>query len=282
MPWITTSDISKETWRYLFELANPEYAYEQIVKRQGKAARVDQQQNYRKQARQLRVALLQAKEYFDAAGATSTVTSPNHLYYGLASLGTAIMLFRGDGTHSLDYLRGQKANRSHGVGFTTGATESTAARRLTILEETRVEVEPAGHFANWYATLPPVEVNYSVQTVRHADGTGYTHRAKLGSESIPSVDAIAGSKTTLLELLQTLPDLFQTLFRYGASIPCSRIGHTVTYTQPVKGGETSQITHEWLIHGAKTPSDLQELLSKFGSPPGEDLCFHCDDLPPGA
>jgi hypothetical protein len=45
-----------------------------------------QRENARKQARQIRYCLIQAKEYYDAAAAVTLATKPNLLYYSAMSL----------------------------------------------------------------------------------------------------------------------------------------------------------------------------------------------------
>jgi len=96
MEWILTDDIRRETWRRILEFANQELALEAIVRLQGPSNDGSTQSNYNKQARQVRVCVLQAKEYFDAAEASSLYTSPNHAYYGAISLASTMMLIFGD------------------------------------------------------------------------------------------------------------------------------------------------------------------------------------------
>jgi hypothetical protein len=104
MEWITTLDVHRETWRRLREFANPEFATEAIASVHG-AGNSRTTADYRKQAVQIRASILQASEYFDAARSSSLVTSPNHVYYGLISLASAVMLLLGDGESSFDFLR---------------------------------------------------------------------------------------------------------------------------------------------------------------------------------
>lgn len=97
MEWITSENTYEESWRRLLEFANVELAMEAISGFHGEPTK-STLPNYRKQAEQARVALLQAREYFEAAKASSLYTQPNHLYYGSVALSTACMLIRGDGT----------------------------------------------------------------------------------------------------------------------------------------------------------------------------------------
>ena len=95
--WVTTDNQYEENWRRLLEYANIEITLETLVKLHGKYT-PKTKQNYIKQAEQIRVSLLQAKEYFDAARSSTLFTQPNHLYYGTIALSSACMLIRGDGT----------------------------------------------------------------------------------------------------------------------------------------------------------------------------------------
>lgn len=72
-----------------------------------------QRGNVQKQAEQLRQCLIQAREYRDAAEATSLATKPVLLYYSLMSLALAQILFQGTGKDSLDASRDE--HKHHGL-----------------------------------------------------------------------------------------------------------------------------------------------------------------------
>src|SRR4029077_18676377 len=69
--------------------------------------------NLRKQAAQIRYCILQGKEYFTAARHVGIATRPNLLYYGLSALAQAIILLRGGGTYSFDYIRSKGQIKGH-------------------------------------------------------------------------------------------------------------------------------------------------------------------------
>jgi hypothetical protein len=256
------------------ELANPEYALSALIQRHGKPADTRSERNYKKQARQIRVSLLQAQEYFDAAYAASAATSPSHLYYGMVSLASAVMLLRGDGTKSLDVLRRDPKNLHHGLRFSTAATESSAKSGLVILSDTRVEVAPYGHFANWYTTLPRDWPVYGVETIiRAGSDTGKTNRVQLGMDRIPDIRSLIGTSQNLLALLQMMPDLRAMLVRYNASIPSSRVSFESQVLQAQTPGHPSQVTLTWRIHDARTRDALFSLLERFTARPGDESAF---------
>jgi hypothetical protein len=264
MAWITARDTFAETWRVLMEYANADFARSALAKLHGEPKTKHDKRNYDKQARQLRVALLQAREYFDAANSTSLVTSPNHLYYGMVCLASSIMLLRGDGTKSFDALRRDKKNMQHGLRFTTGATESTCKTELTILSTSKIEIRPGGHFINWYSALPKGTGSYGLLKRTFHDGTVNSNRAMLGIEKLPPPEDMSGLSFSALDLLQVMPDLHHVLGRYGASIPSSRITHERslqhnTETPP----KVLSTTNRWRIHGASNAEALNGILARF-------------------
>lgn len=144
--WITTENIPTEAWRRVLEFANIDFAIDAITHRHGSPANKSIKEDYKKQAEQIRVSILQSKEYFEAASSASLFTSPNHLYYGMVSLAAAIMLIWGSGEESLDYLRKDKQNRAHGLIFNTAVTKNNCQKDLSILHSSYVEVVKKGFF----------------------------------------------------------------------------------------------------------------------------------------
>lgn len=256
MEWITTGDVEAEVWRRILEFANLDIAFEEIATRHGPSNNNKTKANYEKQAKQIRVCLLQAREFFSAASESSLFTSPNHLYYGMLSLASAIMLLRGDGTHSLDELRKNKSNNHHGLDFTTGINTREASEGFKILENSRVEILGHGHFRNWYSTLPAREPVYA----RIVEQTGQAQMigARLvGQRSIADPDSLKHSKRTLLDVLQFIPDLSMDLWRFKAlNGVFSRLNYEVTVT------EDSYI-HQFAIHAAFGEGGIDAILDKF-------------------
>lgn len=252
MEWITAADISREAWRRLLELANLEFAEAAIERLHGSDPR--QRANRRKQAANMRVALLQAREYFKAAELCSTYTSPNHLYYGMTSLASTILLLRGDGRCSFDFLRQDAKNRSHGLRFTTGVANKTSGSEL--LEESRVEVLTSGHFRNWYEVLPEKEPAVALVTREREDGTIATGIESVGEDGLSKFPALIGRSLRLLDCLCRLPDLRDDLFRAGFKTPGSRINHHIRYSKETR-------IDTWTLHGARTEEELDKILDEF-------------------
>jgi len=70
-------------------------------------------ENAKKQARQIRLCLEQAEEYFQSAMVVSNATKPLLLYYGMASLAWALILFKRSGEYALDRVRAE--HQGHGL-----------------------------------------------------------------------------------------------------------------------------------------------------------------------
>lgn len=257
MEWVTCNNLSQETWRRLQELANIDLAIQYIEKKHGDATTSSLKENYKKQATQIRVCLLQAKEYFDAAIKSSLITSPNHLFYGMTSLSNALMLMLGDGTKSLDYLRQDKKNQNHGLEFSLGVNNKSACKNLEILEKCYVKISPRGNFNCWYQTLPAHAKKYGLSIKQSKDGS-FQDLVVLGSEIIPPFANIVGCNYKLINLAKYLPDLVSDLSRYGLDIPHSRFNeeHEINGTMEKL---------RWRIHGAKNPDDFRKIISKFNN-----------------
>lgn len=259
MEWIVTDDIRRETWRRLFEFANIELTIEVIGARHGAPKNNSEKQNYKKQAQQVRVCVLQAKEYFDAAENSTLFTSPNHAYYGAISLASMMMLLVGDGTKSLDILRDDNANNHHGLDFSTACTAKTASNGLTLIENTRVEVLRRGHFANWYSTLPRQWMVHGI--VSRIIGQSINRNFEvIGFYDIPVIDSLIGLKRTILDLFKYLPDLNSDLYR--ARVPAFRTRTTHQVEIHITPNATVTV-NVWYIHGASSKAERDAVLEQF-------------------
>ncbi len=256
MEWIISNDVAKESWSRLLEFANIDFALNTISRRHGVPGSKKQEANYQKQAEQIRACLLQSREYFTAAKQSSLITSPNHAYYGMVSLASTIMLILGDGTKSLDFVRQSTSNKNHGLRFSSGVTKSSAGTGLSILQDSYVEVLPAGHFRLWYETLPTTYAAYGLER-RYGDNSNVSGLAQLGASHCLGFKQINGRKYSTLKLMQFLPDLHGELGRYGVRPGSSRFAHELTVN------EKGLRTHMWYIHGAGSPSALEGILAAF-------------------
>ena len=257
--WITTENIPAEAWRRVLEYANLDFAISAISVLHGSAVNKNLKQNYKKQAEQIRVAILQSKEYFDAVSTSSLFTSPNHLYYGMVSLASAIMLLIGNGDKALDLLRKVPSNRHHGLNFSTNVSNASCYDGLRILDDSYVEVLRKGFFANWYDILPSKHDIYAIVETRKGNITSI-RRCSEGYERLLTSDQIVGKKYSLIRLFARLPDVYDNLVRYGYPVSASRSNFEMFFN---KSNNTT--TYKWRIHGAPNPTALEAILEKFKS-----------------
>jgi len=269
--WITTENIPAEAWRRILEYANLEFSKSAISDLHGPPINKNLKQNYIKQAQQIRVSILQSKEYFDAASASSLFTSPNHIYYGMVSLASAIMLLRGSGDKALDRLRQVSSNKHHGLNLSTNVNNRTCQDGLNILANSFVEVLQKGFFINWYETLPSEFKEYAIVKIIKGTVTATTRQYK-GFEILLSSEEIIGKKYSLLDLFARLPDVYFDLTRYGHTVHASRSTSEITINEKNK---TKSL--KWRIHGAPNPDVLELILEKFKSPSDAIDCLKWSD-----
>jgi hypothetical protein len=147
---VRTSDPSTFAWAKLRKFQNIELVADTVQR----LHRVENKyrDNVRKQARQLRYCMIQAREYFTAAETVSVATKPNLLYYGTMSLALAEILFKQSGESSLDKARDE--HRHHGLSMTAGgiprgANLTTAAAQLRAIPHI-VSGSRKGTFEIWH------------------------------------------------------------------------------------------------------------------------------------
>lgn len=259
MDWVVTDDLARESWRRLLEFANLDLTIDTIRRIHGEPTDSSVTRNYRKQAEQARVCVLQAKEYFDAARDSTLITAPNHLYYGMVALASMQMLVLGDGTRSLDYLRKDPKNAHHGLLFSTGCSASAASKGLSLLELSWAEIQPRGHFLNWYSVLPRRVDIFGLYTFTFKEGSFQDFRS-CGGYDIATASSIVGRKRAAIELMVLFPDLFRDLRRYGVAQAAVRL------TQEVRVQADSAVRHLWTIHQVLNPESFQRFLDRFQIP----------------
>lgn len=256
MEWITCENTYEESWRRLLEFANVELAIDAISSIHGEPSK-STLPNYKKQAEQARVALLQAKEYFEAAKASSLYTQPNHLYYGSVALSTACMLIRGDGRKSLDFLRQDSKNSSHGLDFTFSSDIRRSKIGLNLLGNSYVKICPNGHFANWYGTLLSTQRIAAIKHLRTRQGS-QLNMEYIGNFQIPEFSYLKGIKKDLMFLLTRLPDLYSDLGRYGVKVYSAR-GELRVYRDDV----IKQEYHKFTFHSSPSPEGFLKVIENF-------------------
>ncbi len=261
MEWITCENTYEESWRRLLEYANIELAVEAIEEIHG-APPSGNYYNYKKQAEQIRVSLLQAKEYFEAVKNSSLFTKPNHLYYGSVALSVACMLLRGDGTKSLDYLRKSKNNSHHGFDFSFSSNTKKAKIGINLLEHSYVKIAPHGHFANWYGTLLKAQPIAGLVKKKYNNST-MTNFDRIGSYEIADFDNLKGKKESLIDIIKRLPDMSSELRRYGIEFYTARGEHIEIINMGNKQRESV-----FSFHDSPSYNVLMSIVKRFTCPAG--------------
>lgn len=255
MEWITCENTYEECWRRLLEYANFEIAIEAIKNIHGPDP--SDSNNYKKQAEQIRVSLLQAKEYFEAVKNSSLFTKPNHLYYGSVALSTACMLLLGDGTKSLDFLRKSKVNSQHGLDFTFSSNAKRAKMGLDLLEHSFVKIVPNGHFSNWYGILPKIQTVGALIKKTNKSVT-QTNFEGIGTQKISDFNELVGIKNSLINIIKRLPDMSSELHRYGIKSNTARGSHSININL-----QNNQSEGVFTFHSASSYDVLMNIVKKF-------------------
>lgn len=255
MKWIATDNIYAETWRELSEYTNIDLVCRNLESKHGLPLSQKERENRRKQAQQARVCVLQAKEYMEAARSSSIFTSPNHTYYSISSLASLLMLVLGDGKNSLDYLRKDKKNRTHGLNFRTTCTLANASSGVNLLRFSSAEILENGQFANWYRILPKRDWHYALH--REIIGKKTKRSVKIvGGSSLAEFSSISRRSWILLDLLALFPDLDLDLRKCGVQKVRSRSNLEV-----FEDGAKTRFS--WAFSGTENGQELKMILDKF-------------------
>lgn len=257
MKWITCNNPEREVWKLLSHFKNSDFARATLESRFPNAPPA-QRKNIEKHCAQVRMSILQAEEYFVAARRTSITTSPNHLYYGIYALNTAIMLMRGGGNFALDRIRGDRKNRSHGLTATIGSNHKQASSELELMNSTRVIPEANGFFSLWHSTLPDFYSTYGI-TRESKGGIGQSSFRPVGKEDAANYADLSGRSVSCLELASRFPDLCHIISRLGKAADISRC--TVSLF-----ADDTNVRNEWVIHGASSRSSFERILDRFSAP----------------
>lgn len=216
-------------------------------------------ENARKQARQIRYCLLQAREYFEAGRRATLSTRPALLYYGAMSLALAEILYKNSGEKRLEKLREQHG--AHGLALTVSGNmsvgESFTALSSSLVAKAQISTkgEPFGTFEVWRASSreSPLCGTY----VEHfgAGKTSSSFRALMfGADVQPP--PLPGRGVSLLDCLKRLPQMRDVL---------ATCGETVEVVRGTATGTLAQDRREFLkivIHPAK-PEILERCISQF-------------------
>ena len=205
--------------------------------------------NARRMAEQVRVCLLQAQEYFEAARHATLATRPVLLYYGMMSFAIAEVLVKQDGESRIERLR--EKHNAHGLKLSVdGKIDSTVplkdlGLRLHALPQTN-SAGRFGTFEVWRRSVRESPVPAKFTGIYPAAG---------GSQSGPRV-AFKGTDVeqahlpdsghSLLSALRVLPQLEATLaqFNLNASLIRATLNMEIHFgADGSKSGRLQMIVH---------------------------------------
>lgn len=212
---VRTADPQAFAWAGLRKFQNVELITEELVQLHNVPAKF--RDDVKKQARQIRYCVIQAREYFAAAQAVSLATKPNLLYYGTMSLALAEILYKQSGDSSLDKARSE--HRHHGLSMTAGgipggaslAISADALRALPL----EIDGQRKGTFELWHRSSRESPIGGNLVT--HFDSghsTGFQNIYVAIDEAYPKVPA---NGVTLKECFSCLPFMVEHVSNAGIS-----------------------------------------------------------------
>ncbi|MET4312846.1 hypothetical protein [Bradyrhizobium sp. RT4b] len=203
---VHASDPAAWAWSALRKFQNVELASTRITRLQNIDPRWSK--NVRKQARQIRYCMIQAREYFAAAQGVSIATKPNLLYYGAMSLALAEILLKQSGDSSLDRARAE--HRHHGLLMTAGefsldaslGVSAGALRAVPMVKSGRRK----GTFELWHRTSREHPLAGQIRQHLPEGGSTESFRILLGAIDT-GYPPLPEHGITLAEALEAIPML---------------------------------------------------------------------------
>jgi hypothetical protein len=213
---IPAADLAQYAWAGLRRFQNVSYVEDQICQ----LHKLDKTKrpNARKQAKQIRYCLLQAREYFDAAASVTLATKPNLLYYSIMSLALAEILFKQSGLSSLDKARAE--HRHHGLELrVVGNRADTdnlqqASTGLVAAPLLHANDEGFGTFELWHRSCREMPLAGYTTAFQMTGGSSVGYGVLLSAGDI-RLPRIRKNGISLLDCFQALPGMLEFLNTHG-------------------------------------------------------------------
>ncbi len=211
-----------------------------------------QRDNARRMAVQVRVCLLQAQEYFEAARNSTLATRPVLLYYGMMALALAEVLVKQDGESRLERLR--EKHGAHGLTLHANGKIgpsiplSDLGRRLHALPQ----ANSAGRFGTFEVWRQSIRESPIPARVTESFPSGGSQAGpRIAFAGADSDDAhLPDSGCSLLAALCALPQLEEVLAQFGVLGSLIRATLEKEVRHAVDGSETGQL--RLTVHPAPT------------------------------
>jgi hypothetical protein len=259
------NDIAAYAWGHLAVYQNVAYTAQRIIANHRLPER--HWENARRQAKQIRYCLIQAKEYFDAAKAVTLSTRPALLYYCAMSLALTEILMKQSGDSRLERLR--ETNGAHGLVFRSqgplkiGDTLTNLAQGLVAKQQLDQAGSPWGTFEIWRRSSREHPL-CGFDTRVHEDGRTSTSgfaALMFGANTEPPTLPLEG--ITLLNCLERLPQMATTLHVLGSVVKLVR-------TTVERKHHKNVATLELMVHPAR-PDLMEAFAAQITFYPSADL-----------
>lgn len=283
---VQARDLAQFAWAGLRRFHDVTYVERSIIELHQLS--LDQFSNARKQVRQIRYCLMQAREYAEAAEAVTFVTKPLLYYYCVISLAVAELLLKQTGESSLDRARAQHGN--HGLTFSAGSVPHAERRLAMVASQLRAKPvvrsgDRFGTFELWHRSareMPEVGV---ITHYHQNGGTTTTHDIILGAvdKRLPLLPA---QGISLIEALVKLPTMFDLLLANGIQPQIIRgkitrdirnnvLASTTVILHPTQSGLIDRFQETCIFHPADHSAITYHPIAEGGA-----LTWHGQLTPP--
>jgi hypothetical protein len=206
---------------------------------------VRERSNAKKQASQIDLCISQAREYFNAAAAVTMTTRPVLLYYGLMHLALAEVLFKQDGSVSLDKARQQ--HRHHGLIFALDARPNpndslTLASGKLSAKPLEIDGHRYGTFELWHRSAREGPLCGSAKLIQ-ANGASNISARVLLTGSDERLPLIPHTGISFQECLEQLPCMIHDLATLGLNSKVVRGLIKAELTQATNISKVTLIVH---------------------------------------
>lgn len=220
---ITSENPIRQIWKLLRFFLDVPSVSDMIRRIHGIPKGGKQDQNVKKQARQIGYCIRQAEEYFQASSQVDLPTRPLLLYYGASSLSWALILLRKSGEYSFDKLRKDPELRKHKHHGLDSVGEVQPDNGLKVFfnslecECFTNEGNPRGTFALFCQSLVPCAYHIEINTRRYSkfpdppDFFSLTSHIPCNCTDLLPIDSIIPRRLNAMELIKFLPDMYPEL-----------------------------------------------------------------------
>lgn len=271
---IISEDPIKQIWKLLHYFNDIKYTSKQIKRVHG-ITDDTQDENIRKQARNISYCLKQAEDYFNASTVVGLSTRPTLLYYGVVNLSQALVLLKQNGEYSFDALRkNDRQYSNHGLELVKEIKSIKPSEPNDFFEYLKCTIKtnnegPIGQFAMFYKSLVPQAICIH-QSIHDSDKSTFIENdiAHPAVDIIP-IDDLVRNGINVFESIKGLPDLYSDLLGIGVQPLLTRGNNKRSvinyYKKDESTGENKRdkvsITDDFFIDGI--PIDKKEVFLSF-------------------